>query len=229
MFARGGFAEAGRFPKPPLVSHRGPGQTGAVADDLRSFDGFFVHDKWPAAPCPTCKQGDLQVGIDSDGRPLMKAVAAAEAARAQAHDNWEPDWLYGVFHGLLVCSRPQCGERVAVAGDYNTSDSDEPGQQYTDYYQLRFALPPIPLMIPPAATPASVIERLELANLVVWADPSSAANALRRCVEAVLDDQKVNKTVKKKAGGRRPLTTHERITAFKTKDQLAAQSLEAVK
>ncbi len=66
---------------------------------------------------------------------------------------------------------------------------------------------------------------------VAWCgpDPGSAANGLRRAVEAVLDHQKVRKTVAKKAGGRRPLSTHERIKEFQKTDPEAGDALEAVK
>jgi hypothetical protein len=159
----------------------------------------------------------------------MTTVLTAESARLRDHPGWDPDWLIGGFHGVLVCTRPQCEERVIVAGEYHTDVSDDPNEQYTDYYRLRFAWPAIPLMIPPAATPQAVLDRLEEASRVVWADPGSAANALRRCVEAVLDHQKVKKTATKRSGGRHTLSTHDRIVDFKAKDKLAAQSLEAVK
>jgi hypothetical protein len=205
-------------------------QTLRMADTLRAFDGEFASDAWPAATCPTCKQGDLHVSRVDDDRPSMTTVLTGEAARERRdHPGWDPDWMVGRFHGVLVCPRPQCDERVIVAGDFRTGASTDPTEQYQDYYRLRFTWPAIPLMIPPAATPQSVVDRLDEASRVVWADPASAANALRRCVEAVLDHQKVNKTAQKQSGGRRPLSTHERILALKAKDELAARSLEAVK
>jgi hypothetical protein len=204
-------------------------ETGDVADDLRAFDKPFEGTKWPSAPCPTCKVGNLHVVRTPDGKQVVSTVKSSASARNTDRETWDGDPLdfYGTFHGVLGCARPQCEERVVVAGEW-TTDVDDYGN-WTAYYLLRFALPAIPLMTAPTSTPEAVVQRIDEASRVVWADPGSAANGLRRAVEAVLDHQKVRKTATKKAGGRRPLTTHERITEFKRKDPVAADALEAVK
>lgn len=140
---------------------------------------------------------------------------------------WEPEWISGFFHGVLYCGRNACREKVVVTGDYFV-DSNDYGEP-TGFLRLCFAIPALPLATPPKGTPASVLERIDDASRVVWADPASAANGLRRAVEALLDEQKVNKTKLTKAGKRVPQSTHERIIAFKTKQPTAAASLEAVK
>jgi hypothetical protein len=114
-----------------------------------------------------------------------------------------------------------------VVGDWGTEQDDRGG--YDNPLRLRFAWPSLPLLNPPAKTPEAVLEHLELASRIVWADPGSAANALRRCVEAVLDQQRVVKTGPVKGGGRKPLTAHARIQVLKAKNAVAGQSLEAVK
>lgn len=157
----------------------------------------------------------------------MSREQSAESSDATSEDDWEPEYWLGVFHGLLVCARPQCRERVVVVGDWGTQ-GDGRGD-YENSMRLRFAWPALPLVDPPAKTPDAVLERLDEASRVVWADPGSAANGLRRCVEAVLDHQRVAKTALTKARKRRRLSTQERIEAFKAKNATAASSLEAVK
>lgn len=207
----------------------GAGDTQDVADDLRAFDKPFEDTKWPSAPCPTCKVGNLHVSRGADGAAVMSTVKSGASERATDRQTWDGDPFdfRGMFHGLLVCARPQCEERVVVAGEW-TTDVDDYGH-YTAYLLLRFAIPAIPLMTAPPGTPEKVTLRIEEASRVVWADPASAANGLRRAVEVVLDHQKVRKTATRKDGSRRRLSPQERITDFKKKEPEAAAALEAVK
>ena len=191
--------------------------------DLRAFDSWFSGNEWPSAPCPECKLGDLHIRKGS-----IVTVTTADSDRHRNDSDWEPEWLFGYFHGVIYCTRPVCDEKVVVSGDWRTEWSNTTGN-YEDRLRLRYAMPALPLAVPPVKAPSIVVERLKAVSQVVWTDPASAANGLRRCVEALLDHQKVNKTQLTKKGKRRTLSTHERIAALKAKQPVAATSLEAVK
>jgi Domain of unknown function (DUF4145) len=198
-----------------------------VADNLRAFDGWFDADQWPSAPCPACKLGDLHPVGNS-----ITTVTTANYDRHQRDEDWEPDWKHGYFYGILYCARPACDEKVIVSGAYRVSMTTTPrwyGDDYEDQLRLRYAIPALPLAIPPAKTPETVMEGIVAASRVVWTDPAGAANGLRRSVEALLNHQKVNKTGKNRHGKRYWLSTHQRIVEFRKRNPLAATSLEAVK
>src|SRR6202035_4696784 len=159
-----------------------------MADDLRAFAGWFNMNEWPSAPCPVCKVGDLHPSTGS-----VTTVTTTSYDWHRDDDNWEPDWESGFFHGILYCGRSTCREKVIVSGEYQVTEKI-PWQDYIKELLLRFAIPAFPLVIPPAVTPEAVLEGIDAASRIVWADPAGAANGLRRAVEAVLDQQKVHKT-----------------------------------
>lgn len=191
--------------------------------DLQAFDGWFKDNEWPAAPCPVCKLGQLAPAGDD----AVQTVKSAASDRARDHPDWDPEWINGYFHGVLRCNRPGCKETCVVTGEYKVAYSAH--GEYDELLRLRHALPPLPLVVTPKDTPVDVEARLTEASYVIWDDPASSANALRRCVEAILDDQNVNKTVLTKKRTRQRLTTQQRIVLLKSVDPLAAASLEAVK
>jgi hypothetical protein len=106
----------------------------------------------------------------------------------QHDEEWEPDWKYGFFYGILYRGRSACREKVIVSGDYRVT-MKKLWEEYIDELHLRFAIPALPLVIPPVNTPKAVLEGIDAASRIIWADPAGAANGLRRAVEAVLDDQ----------------------------------------
>jgi len=193
-----------------------------VAADLRAFDAWFEERRWPSAPCPQCKLGDLHPTSDS-----IVLESTADSIRHGDHPNWEPEWIFGFFHGALYCARPVCREIVIVSGQFRVEMGSD--GNYQNEIRLRYAIPALPLAIPPPNTPPAVVAGLEEASRVVWTDPLSAANGLRRCVEALLDHEKVPKTQLTKQRKRKHLATHVRIGVLKVKQPLVATSLEAVK
>lgn len=193
-----------------------------MADDLRVFDGWFKADEWPSAPCPVCKLGDLH--------PSKGSVTTVTTTIYDWHKDdqeWEPEWESGFFHGILYCGRSACREKIIVSGEYRVT-AIITWQEYVKELRLRFAIPALPLIIPPANTPESLLEGIDAASRTVWTDPAGAANGLRRTVEAILDNQKIRKT-KIVGNKRRRLTAHQRIGLLKANHPVAATSLEAVK
>ncbi|MEV5967840.1 DUF4145 domain-containing protein [Kribbella sp. NPDC051952] len=190
-----------------------------MADDLRAFDGWFNPANWPVSTCPTCKLGQLML------KDPVTIIEGTQSKNARDHEDWDPDWINGYFQGVLRCGRSGCGEIVLATGEWAVTW--DPNGQYSDVLRLRFAIPALPLAVPPTGTPLEVIDRIDEASRVVWSDPASAANGLRRAVESLLDAQKVRKTAGN--GRRTKLSTHARIEEFKAKRPVAAQSLMAVK
>jgi hypothetical protein len=194
-----------------------------VTESVRKLDGWLTKAEWPRVPCSTC--GHSALALTS-----FKGLPDAASAAAQKNPGWEPDWLRGVFTGKMKCSDPDCGETVAVSGDWKVVFV---GHQHSDPYdellRLRFAHPPLRLAALPDGTPESVAKGIDSASSVFWVSPSSAANRLRFSVEELLTARGVNKTAPKKSGGRRRLTTHERIMLYRAKNPDVADALEAVK
>jgi uncharacterized protein DUF4145 len=121
---------------------------------------------------------------------------------------------------------------VAVAGDFKVGpaplapDGNWYGE-YDDMFQLRFALPALPIITPPAETPEAVKAAIQSASQILWTDPSAAANRLRFAIEALLTDRGIPRFPAK--GTRARLTTHARIVKFKQHEAEAGAALEAVK
>jgi hypothetical protein len=86
-------------------------------------------------------------------------------------------------------------------------------------------MPAFPLATPPLGTPGDVVAELDSASRVVWADPKSAANGLRRCIEAVLEHQGISKTRLTKNGVERRAFMSSRLEEFI--QQLHTRRLEA--
>ncbi|GAA5031859.1 DUF4145 domain-containing protein [Terrabacter aeriphilus] len=142
----------------------------------------------------------------------------------------DPMSLDGTFAGWLRCA--SCHERVAVAGDWCVDydvivNVTEDYGSYYDAYKLRYAQPPLQLLICPKGVPESVMNSVTAAGALVWVDPAAAANRLRLATEELLTALKIPRyTTGKK---RKRLTTHERITRLEVGRPDIAEALMAVK
>lgn len=199
-----------------------------MADDLRALDRWLVSDTWPSIPCPACKTGDLTYDEDS-----IAEVNTAESDRVRDDPNWDPEWLWGYFHGVLRCSRPSCREKVVVVGEYEVdmvSDSDSSTYgNYGAHYRVKYTIPALPIVTLPASTPQDVRARIDEAAQVIWTDPSAAASRLRLAIEELLDRQRIKVTTINKNHKRVKLQTHDRIVLLRSKNPRASEILEAVK
>ena len=201
-----------------------------VAQDLRLLDGWVREAEWPHVACPTCGDGSLAI-------KSIETEDCGESIRYRNHEDWEPEWLHGTFHGALQCARSACQETVAIAGDYKTdmvrgadvgSYSDYNSIPYDSFFRLRFSIPPLTLVALPGRTPEAVATAVNGAAAVIWTDPNAAANRLRVAVEELLTANGQRRFEVKKHKRVR-LTTHRRIEEFKQDRSEAAEALEAVK
>jgi hypothetical protein len=197
-----------------------------MEQDLKALDGYVSQRDWPHVNYPTCGNGFLTPDV-------LDAVPSMASERAQTHESWEPDWISGTFHGLLRCAVPSCAETVSVVGNLKVGptlapDSSWDGADYDNMFQLRFALPALTILTPPAETPEEVKEAIKSASQMLWIDPSAAANRLRLAIEALLTNRGMPRFAVSN-GTRSRLTTHARIVKFKKYEGEAGEALEAVK
>lgn len=200
-----------------------------MADDLRQLDGEFWQHEWPSVPCPECKTGDLVAEEDA-----IADVMATASVRAQDDPDWDPEWIFGYFHGVLICNRGSCREKVVVVGEYrvlpvDNEQAQSPGLLWGSYYRLSYTIPPLPIVLIPAGAPEEVRARVTEASRVIWTDPGAAANRLRLAIEELLNKLRIKKTTISKRGNRVRLNTHDRILLLKQKNVRAGETLEAVK
>lgn len=199
--------------------------------ELGELARFFPADRWPYILCPTCERAAL-LPRDSDS---VKTTESAKSLTNKTHDAWEPEWMFGIFHGILHCTAKECQEPVAVVGEFEMDPRhDIDGNfEYGLVLRLQFATPGITLIGIPEKCPEIVRERVRDAAMVLWSDPGSAANRLRTAIEELLTANNVPKTTlaRKKEGERRRLrlNTHARILKLRDKRPEASTLLEAVK
>src|SRR4051812_4244026 len=129
-----------------------------MSDDLGELATWVEWHALPTLPCPACKIGQLRAED-------YKTVEAESSVRLKGHEDWAPDWITGHFTGTLRCSRVACREPVVVAGDYSVDWTwyEDDGEAYNgpgDYLKIRFAQPPIPIMVCPPTTPEDVQQRI---------------------------------------------------------------------
>lgn len=194
-----------------------------MVHDLDALADWFAVEDWPGALCPACGSGTLTVF-----EPVIHETAASQSARK--HDAWDPEWVSGYFTAELRCARSQCREVAIAAGEMRVRC--EPGPMDLDYVQefrLRFTAPALPIVEVPQGCPEDVASRVAEAGVVIWADPSAAANRLRLTIEQILDQQGVPKYPDTPKGKDVPLKTHNRIDLFRRDNPGVAAILEAVK
>jgi hypothetical protein len=183
--------------------------------------------EWPDLPCLICHRGALEAHIaDFESKSSADHRVGAETQEGPQR---------GYFHGELACSRPACGNKYVVAGEW-TRGSDNPDEEQDDFntydpegfgLTVRHVLPPLPLIALPGTTPAKVCGLVEFASSALLSDPSAASTKIRAAIEALLDEQRVRKTSSSSRSVR--LTAHKRIELFESKNDAAATQLMAMK
>src|SRR5258708_24763002 len=194
-----------------------------VAEDLRQLDQWVREDRWPQVACPVCKVGHL----NPDG---ITAVLSGRSTRMYDETHMAQA-RFGTFHGVLRCAVHKCRETVVVAGDYAVEVESRKDRDYDeafDVYRLRIALPALEIILPPTDTPTPVTKAIDSAAVVIWADPSAAANRLRFAIDELLTAYGMAR-YRNVSGKRRRLTTDRRIREFREYEYGAADALEAVK
>ncbi|MEU4061808.1 DUF4145 domain-containing protein [Streptomyces wedmorensis] len=197
--------------------------------DLRAIAAGFSGDldEWPSIPCPTCGRGGLSPIADSF---VQEEAEQSKRWQVEYSGDWEPDWLYGGFHCVLRCGKGGC-DLVRVVGKMGiVHDVDERGHWYGAWLTLftpSFFHPSLPLVQAHEGAPRPVLDRIDAASVVLWADPSSAANRLRSAVEALMDDQGIPRKGSSNKG-LYDIKLHHRIENFKTAKPDYCDAAEAI-
>lgn len=203
-----------------------------MAHDLSEVAAWFSEDSWPYLPCGLCGRGQLS--------PEVETKESVATRKYRDHEGWEPDWISGIFSGVLTCGNKGCGEHSTVIGEMKVDAKRTEGrnwqEQYGTFLKIAVVHPPLPLIRFPEATPIEIRDRVSAASSILWSQPSAAANRLRAAVEELLSAKGVRKTadnspkaIAKTGRKRRRLSTHERIEILRQSEPVIADALEAVK
>lgn len=204
----------------------------------------FTADETETWPCPSCVTG--RIFLD---RKSLLATPNAWTRRAKATwDEYDPRDSEQHFTCQWRCNNPQCKEVVHVSGKTRWTEigrEDENGIPYPEDVEIHaplFILPALPLFPIPDKLGDDVKKALESGFALALADANAAANQLRRAVEGLMDQLRVQKWPKKKpkaatskaasnqtAKKRKPLSLHSRIEKLPAKYTDIKDHLLAIK
>ena len=160
----------------------------------------------PSWTCGRCRQGTL---FETRERVQHEPQQSLDA---KAHSDWEPEWIREYFAIFYDC--PHCYTGSVASGQVSPTQEYDPVnggiEWYTCYDFQSFTVAPAIVRVE-AEIPDEVEARLQEAFSHYWTDPNACGNALRRCVETVLNEKKVKKQVTDRHGKRASITTHDRI------------------
>lgn len=137
------------------------------------------------------------------------------------NDAWELDWYLGTFRAVLDCNA--CGHSSVVAGKTTVENDYDPElgvSRFTCYTPQTFTRPPAIFPVS-EKLPEAVRSQLISAFGHYWYDPDACGSAIRRCVEAMLNEARVVKTTINGKGKRVAIALHNRIEQH-TKGRLLA-------
>lgn len=124
-----------------------------------------------------------------------------QSASERDHPGFDPEWIVGTFMIVGQCENPVCKQNMHGTGDYRVSHSVEIGMDessaylgvpYASFYSVKHLHPPISITFIPESAPDAVRDCVFRASRVFFADPSSAATALRATVESFLTSENIS-------------------------------------
>lgn len=189
----------------------------------------FTEKNIPEWNCPTCNSGILK-GQKKD----FKSYESATSRSAHGHDDWDPEWISGSFHGILTCNNVNCGEQVLVMGNMSVDGYEEYDERYgfeynsTEFFHPQMFVPTLNLFNINPEVPDNINKAIVESFKIYWLDISSCANKIRIATELIMDEQKIAKTYVS-AGKRKGYTLHKRIELFKVNKPEEAELLMAIK
>jgi hypothetical protein len=194
------------------------------------FKNAFQTSNIPDWTCPTCHKGALIT--DSKN---VKTYESAFSLSVHGHDEWDPEWMRGVFLGLLKCSNASCNETVVITGIFHSVENHEYDQVNNSVDMVINQMltptcfnPPLHIFHINKDLPANIRNEIINSFNVYWLDISSCANKIRVVVELIMDDMKIPKTYLS-GNKRRGYILHKRIELFKVEKPEQADLLMAIK
>ena len=200
--------------------------TGKIDRELW-YESFKLSDI-PLWKCPTCSRGILELN--------KKELQKTETVLSKSyHDEpeWDHEFITENFAGVLKCQLKKCGECIYITGQLRYSYEEvtyKDGLNDIDLVQRlypKFFQPPLHLFDLGDELPSDVEVAIENAFSLFWVDKPACANATRKVVEEIMDDQRIRKTVVRNRKKR--LGLHQRLVIFEEKNRGAAEILEAIK
>jgi len=168
--------------------------------------------------CPECHNASLAIlpGSFSEG-------PSAGTVRHRDELWFDAEHYEFIFTCRLICERSTCRETVAISGNGGLEDVygyDEQGKEEhscIEWFQAKTFFPPLPLFIPPAGCPDSVLDQLKDISSLLTGHPAAAANAIRSLVEVLLDDFGIPRVEERPGKSPRNLWLGERLKLHKDK------------
>lgn len=180
----------------------------------------FMQDDSPEWPCPVCGKGVLKLSKDT-----LQEKETKESQSHHNHEDWDCQWIDALFTAFFECGR--CGDLVAVVGKWTggifSVNDYGPGGYYeteANIYTPKYFLPALKLISIPEKCPESVKAQIEGSFRHAFDDYDAAVNAIRKSLELLMNEWKINKTYTSPGGGRskRKKSLHSRIKDFQTKN-----------
>jgi hypothetical protein len=187
-------------------------------------------DKWTEVVtgfgwlCFRCQQGHLRYQA---GLAHFRETADSHAIGIDQPHLPPEHYEERIFACIIVCDH--CNDPVAVSGIFSWERLQVGWEDYeeTNYYRVKAVNPaPAPFIVP-ASVPQSVSQHIRAAAGILWTDHDAAANKIRQCVEAMLDERGVKKYPR--TGPRRAIALDHRIKAYGQQNHEVAHHLMAIK
>jgi len=187
----------------------------------------FEMERCPDWLCPACLNPSLAIVSGS-------FYQGDSAWTARYYNEIDPEQHETVFSCMLRCTRPSCGESVAVCGEGEAfQEQDDPenggGTRYVQVFRAHSFLPALPLFIPPDTCPPAVLDQLREISALLTGHPAAAANAIRSLLEVLLDELGIPREEERPGKAPRSLWLGDRLIVYKEQLGEHHDGLDALK
>ena len=185
---------------------------------------FGIPNDWI---CPTCEKGNLII----DEKSIESKETNQSKKQRDEENDWSPEYLQEKFTAKAVCNNSTCKENIFIIGDttvdleYINSNVEH---DLVERYYPKYFNPPINLFNIPYEIPYDVEEEIKNSFALFWADKSACGSAIRKSIECICDDKRINKT-RTVRGKKNFRSLDKRIKELGIKNADAAESLLAIK
>ena len=195
----------------------------------------FPENHFPNWQCPKCAIGIL--------RPLGKTFSFEESGDITAekirHGGYFDYDVYTFRYSVLLkCNNPNCQERVSSCGhgyvrendfDFLENEDGSPSISYSEVFIPEYFYPALNLFTVSEKCPETVTREIKGSFKLFFADPSAAANYVRKAVDEILTGKGIARFATNKKGKRVRIPLHNRIVTFGNAKPDVAKKLLAIK
>lgn len=138
----------------------------------------------PDWPCPGCGAATLTMVKDS-----FHTIVDRRTVEGREDESWEHEFTTGRFVCLLECSKPNCHESCAVAGNHDVTQAhDQFGGRLYATAKPKSIIPPPPMILIPGMCPDDVRDEVVAAFSLFWNDYAASLNRVRNALELLLNN-----------------------------------------